>query len=338
MSSFRPFKLMVGAMLLFIATGSLAQAATVTIKIATLAPEGSTWYKALRQMGDQWAEISNGDVQLKIYAGGVVGNEGAMVRKMRIGQLHAGAVTNLGLMDIDPSAQVTQAPMLIQSYDELDYVMKKMGPEFERRIAEKGFVLLNWGDAGWVHFFSNAPMLEPKDANQFKTYAWSGDPTSVEIFKAAGFTPVVLDSTDVLPSLQSGLVNAFPGTPLSALALQWFALAKHMLDVPWAPLMGGTVITKEAWDSIPAQYHEPFLKAAREVGDSIKDEVRRQDKKAIEVMKKYGLTVHAATPEQKAAWEKIAVALYPIVRTKMVPPEIFDEAKRHVEAYRSGSR
>ncbi|MBT3222990.1 MAG: TRAP transporter substrate-binding protein DctP, partial [Proteobacteria bacterium] len=147
-----PLSKAVLASLLVIGALTLAPAAqAVTIKVATLAPEGSTWHKALREVGEEWKTITNGEVELKIYAGGVVGNETVMLRKMRIGQLHGGAITNLGLLEIDPSAQVINTPMLIRSYDELDYVVERMAPEFERRVEEKGFKILSWGDAGWVH-------------------------------------------------------------------------------------------------------------------------------------------------------------------------------------------
>ncbi len=311
---------------------------TLVIKLATLAPEGTTWYKGLRQMGDRWEEISGGKVQLKIYAGGVAGNEGTMVRKMRIGQLHAGALSNLGLLDIDPAPQVTNMPLLIENYDELDYVMKQMSPVFEERLASEGYIVLNWGDAGWAHFFTKEPMRTPEDAAQIKVFCWEGDDAAVEGFRQAGFKPVVIQSTDIMPSLQSGLIDGFPNTPLYALSTQWFALAPNMLDMGWAPLVGATVISAEVWNRIPAEYHEPFMQAAREIGDELKGEIRRQDRKAIEVMQKYGLNVVTIDDATKDAWRRQMEALYPKIRDEMVPAEIFDAAQGHVRDYRAGSR
>ena len=164
----RHFLLNAAALLMLLpATAS----ADVTIKMATLAPEGTSWYKNLRKMGDEWTRISNGEVKLKIYAGGVVGNETVMLRKMRIGQLHSAAVTNLGLLEIDPNAQVVSTPMLIQTYEELDYVMEKLSPEIERRIEDNGFIVLSWGDAGWVHLFSKEPLTNPADVGKLKIFA-----------------------------------------------------------------------------------------------------------------------------------------------------------------------
>ena len=310
--------------------------APLTIKLATLVPEGSTWHKALRLMGEDWARISGGQVKLKIYAGGVAGNETVMVRKMRIGQLHAAALTNLGLMDIEPSAQVVSTPMLIRSYEELDLVMDKMGPEFERRLEESGFKVLSWSDAGWVHLFSKFPLRRPEEAGRLKIFAWEGDPAAVTMYRAGGFKPVVIASTDMIPSLRSGLVDAFPSTPLGALAMQWFALAPNMLDVPWAPLMGATIVSKDVWDAIPANLQTPLIAAARRSGEDYRHEIRRQDRKAVEVMKKYGLTVNSVDEATRAAWERQVIKAYPIVRAQMVPTEIFDRTQAILEAHRSG--
>ena len=312
-----------------------AQAA-VTIKIATLAPEGSTWYKAVRKIADEWSRISNGEVAVKIYAGGVVGDEGAAIRKMRIGQLHAAAITNVGLSDVDPAPQVTAAPGLVHDYAELDYVMDKMSASFEQRLADKGFVLLTWGDIGWVQLFSKVPLRSPADASQFKCYG--GDSSSAPAIEAIGFQAVALSSTDVLPSLQSGLIDTFPSTPLAALSQQWFALAPNMLDVPWAPLIGATVITIEAWNSIPEQFHAPFKAAALAAGEDIKNEVRKLDAKAVEVMKKYDLKVTTVDAATRDAWQAAGRKSWAVFRGQMVPEDIFDAAQKHVEDFRAQSK
>jgi TRAP-type C4-dicarboxylate transport system substrate-binding protein len=309
--------------------------AGVTIKLATLAPEGSTWHKGLRKMGEEWKEISNGEVQLKIYAGGVVGNETVMLRKMRIGQLHAGAMTNLGLLEVDPGPQVINTPMLIQSYPELDYVMATMGPKFESRIRDNGYEVLSWGDAGWAHLFSKEPLKDPSEVGRLKIFAWEGDPGAVEMYRKAGFKPVIVAATDILPSLQSGLMDSFPSSPLAALALQWFGLAPYMLDVPWAPIMGAIIVKKDVWETIPAELRPKLLESARRVSAGIQDQIRRQDGKAVEVMKRYGLKVTTVDDATRKRWEEQAQSVYPIVREKIVPSDIFDETKRLVDEYRS---
>jgi len=312
-----------------------ARAEKLVIKLGTMAPEGTSWYNGLRDMGDRWAEISGGRVEVKIYAGGVAGNEGNMLRKIRIGQLHGAALSNLGLQDIDDSAQVTNTPMLIENYDELDYVMEHMSSDFEAGLKANGFTVLTWGDAGWVYFFSKTPIASPADASKIKVFCWEGDPAAAAGFREVGFNPVAIPSVDMIPSLQSGLIDGFPNTPLYALSAQWFALAPNMLDVPWAPLVGATVISNDIWDQIPAQYHEEFMAAAREIGTGLRDEIRRQDAKAITVMKKYGLNVVEPDAATRRQWKTAAERTYPIMRGKVVPEDVFDRCKSLVEEYRA---
>jgi len=314
---------------------SEAAHAVITIKIATMAPEGSTWDKALRNMAAEWSVITDGEVKLKIYSGGVAGNETVMLRKIRIGQLQGAAMTNLGLIEIAPSAQVTATPMLIRNHGEYDYVMENMAPLFEKRIKENGFIPLSWADAGWVRLFTKKPLGHPSELPNHKFFAWEGDPVSVEMYQAGGMNPVVVAATDVMPALQSGLINGFPSTPLGALALQWFGVAPHMLDVPWGPLTAITLLSKEAWDMVPAKYHAQLLASSKRTGDSINASVRKQDEKAIEVMKRYGLVVHEVDAATLAAWEETARKFWPVAREKWVPPEVFDQTQALLEVYRA---
>jgi TRAP-type C4-dicarboxylate transport system substrate-binding protein len=329
------YRILLSALIALFLMGQPAHAdEPVVIKLATLAPEGSTWYKALALLGEDWNRVSDGKVQLKIYAGGVTGNETVMLRKMRIGQLHAGAVTNLGLTEIDPSSQVLNIPMFIRDYAELDYVMERLRPDFERRIEEKGYVVLGWSEAGWAHMFSKTPITSTADVGTIKPFVWEGDSAAVAMFKAAGFKPVVLAATDVLPSLQSGLIDSFPSTPLGALALQWFALAPNMLDVKWAPLLGATIVRKDAWEMIPAELRPKLLEVAKTRSSEIKEDIRRQDTKAIAVMQRYGLKVHTVDAPTLAEWEKLGAAARASARGTFVTNEIYDQVAALIEEHR----
>lgn len=295
---------------------------TVTIKLGTLAPEGSPWYKAMRSMGDEWEKVSGGRVKLKIYAGGVSGNETQILQKMRLGQLQAGMITATGFTDIDRGPLALQLPMTIGSYDELDFVLGKLGPQLEQRVEAKDFKVLSWGDAGWVYFFSKAPTKTVAELKGVKVYAWSGDPPATQVFINAGLKPVTVDSTDVLMRLQTGMIEGFPTTPLAALSLQWFGLAKNMVNVPWSPLIGATILTKKAWSQIPVDLQPKILEIARKAGNALKTEVRKMDTDAITAMKKYGLTVHE--PSNPAEWKAFAASFVPLMRGTVVPADIAD--------------
>jgi TRAP-type C4-dicarboxylate transport system substrate-binding protein len=330
------FRILMSTLLLSLLSATPAAAQeTLEIKLATLAPEGSTWYTALARLSEEWLAISDGTIKLKIYAGGVTGNETVMLRKMRIGQLHAGAVTNLGLMEIDPSSQVLNIPMLIRDYDELDYVMSALRADFEKGISDNGYTVLGWSEAGWAHMFSKNPITDPEDRGDLKVFVWEGDPAAVKMYEAAGLRPVVLAATDVLPSLQSGLIDSFPSTPLGALALQWFGLAPNMLDVPWAPLLGATIIRTEVWEQVPEDLRPKLMEAARRNGADIQATVRSQDKKAVTVMERYGLKVNKVDPATFKAWEAVAKTARAQARGDFVSAELYDKVVALIAEHRA---
>ena len=325
--------------LLSAATAPSAQAAGPTvIKMATLAPEGSSWYKVLQKMGEGWKKATDGAVTLRIYPGGVSGDEDAVIRKMRVGQLQAAAVTGIGLSYLDRSFYALHIPMMYASDEEFDYVRDRLAPAIERKLEEKGMIVLNWGDAGWVHFFAKTPFTRPDEVKAMKLYAGAGDTRLLQLYKETGFNPVPLSTIDILPGLQSGLINAFDTTPLAALAFQWFGLAPHMADLRWAPLTGATVIDKKAWLGIPENLRPKILAAAQEAGMNLRDEIRRLNDDAVKVMVKNGLKVSHVPPDAQAEWRKIVEDVYPQIRGKIIPADMFDAARKYRDEFRATHR
>src|SRR5512143_1643468 len=147
-----------------------AESAPTIIKMATLAPEGSSWFRVLQEMGEEWRKASDGAITLRIYPGGVAGDEDAVIRKMRVGQIQAAAITGIGLAYLEPSFYALHIPMMYESDEEFDSVRDRYAPVLERKMEEKGFVVLNWGDAGWVHFFSKVPVVTPAEAKALKLF------------------------------------------------------------------------------------------------------------------------------------------------------------------------
>lgn len=324
----------IAAVLLGIAAAPAA-AGPVVIKMATLAPEGSSWHKVLLEMGEGWKKATGGAVTLRIYPGGVAGDEDAMIRKMRIGQLQAAAVTGIGLSYLDRSFYALHVPMMYASDEEFEYVRERIAPVLERRLEEKGFLVLNWGDAGWVHFFAKRPFAGPADVKAMKLFVWSGDTNLIQLYKEAGFDPVPLSAVDILPGLQTGLINAFDTTPLAALAFQWFGLAPHMADLRWVPLTGATIIDRRAWAAIPEPLRPKILDAARQAGRRMRDEIRRLNEEAVKVMVKNGLRISRVPPETQAEWRRLVEGIYPRIRGRIIPADMFDAALRYRDEYRA---
>lgn len=331
----RSLSRLVSATVAALVLGLSAQAHAQVVKIGTIAPEGSTWHKALVEMGDKWKDASGGKVKLKIFAGGVQGDEGDMVRKMRVGQLSASAITAVGLHDITPEPQALMTPSLIRTYEELDYVMEKMGPSLEKSVADKGFIILTWSEAGFVYFFSQEPAATPADLAKQPLFSWAGDPKAEEAWKVAGFKPVVVSSVDMVPSLQTKMLQSFATSALLASSIGWFNYAKNMTDLSWGVLPGAVVMSKEQWDKIPADLQPKLLEIARGIGKNLRTQLRQQGTDAIAAMKGKGLNVVAVNDTQKKLWFEAAEKSWTVIRGGVVPAATFDEVKKHVTEFRA---
>ncbi len=328
-----PLALAAAAALSLVATPVRAQQDVVKIKLGTVAPQGSTWHTILQEMGTRWAEASNGKVQLKIYAGGTQGGEGEMIRKIGIGQLHAAAITTVGMKEITPEPQAEDTPGLIASYAEFDYVHSRMQPELEAALEKHGYVAINWADVGFVNIFSTEPYQTPADFAKGKVFAWNGDPASEEAWKAAGFNPVVLSSTDLITSLQTKMINIVSEPPLYAYTSGFYDRAHYMLNIKWGLLTGATVVKKDVWEKIPADVRAKLLVIAAEQGAKVDADVRKQNEESLVQMKAKGLTI--LEPKDEAAWNNAYAKIQEVVRTKVVPTATYDKVKALRDEYRA---
>lgn len=330
-------KLQYTALLLLItAISATAPAVAVTVKLASLAPDGSVWDLAIEEMGAEWAEATDGRVRLRVYPGGVAGDESDVVRKMRIGQLHAAALTAGGLTDIDDAFRVFSIPMFFDSYEELYYVMDRMTPELSKRLEDKGYVLLNWAHAGWIHLFSTQPVTSLEQLKTTKLFVGAGDDRAVQWWKNNGYRPVPLATTDILTGLQTGMIEALPSPPLAALLLQWYKRAPNMLDIGLAPLVGATIVQKRVWQSIDEGDRKSLLAAAAVLGETLEREVPGQDAESVAEMEKRGLkVVRVDDPERMKSFRTAAAEFAERVRGDRLPPEILQLAQEARAAYRS---
>jgi TRAP-type C4-dicarboxylate transport system substrate-binding protein len=254
---------------------------------------------------------------------------------MGLKQIQVAAVTSVGLETITKDCAALSIPMLFQSNEELDYVRERMEPKLEKALEAKGFIVLNWGDGGWVRFFSVRPAKTIGEFKKLKLFTWAGSPQAEELYKDAGFRPVPLAPSDILQSLQTGIIEAFPAPPIAALAFQWFGLAKNMIDMKFAPIIGATIITKEAWEQIDPNLRPILMKEARAAGERLKKEIRQIDDQAILEMKKRNLVVYTPTPAEYQEWKQTVEKFYPRIRGEIVQPADFDEVKRLVDEYRA---
>ncbi len=325
---------MARVVLAFLLATAALSAQTTIIRMGTLVPKGSPWHEILLNMGEEWKKSSGGKIELRIYPGGEQGDEPEMVQKIRIKKLQAVALSGAGLSGIDASVTALEIPMMLSSYEELDYVRDHISDRLEKGLAQHNFIVLNWGDAGWVHFFTKQPAMRPDDIRKMKLCVLQGDNSTFELYKINGFNPVALAATDILTGLQTGLIDAFQSPPLIALANQWFGGAKNMLDIQFAQLVGATVIDKSVWDKIPVQTQKDMLVSARKAGVALREEIRKAEANSIPIMQQFGLNLVKPDAKAMAEWRQLAEGLWPKLRGTMMPADLFDQVKRLRDDYR----
>jgi TRAP-type transport system periplasmic protein len=329
--------LLLGWALVFATAPLVAGERPTRISLGTLAPRGSVYHQSLLNMAEQWREAPGGGVRLVIYPDGTQGGEADMVRLMRVGTLQAGLLTAVGLSAIEPAvAGLQNFPMLFRDFEEFDYVNQQLRPRMEERLAGRGFVMLFWGDTGWVRYFFREPTMTPDELKKRRMFAWAGNVDQVSIMKQLGYNPVPLETADILTGLQTGLINAVPVPPIFAARSQFHSHAPHMLDLKWGVLVGGLVVRKDAWDRIPPATRKVLQQAAAQAGREIQSNARKEGEEAVAAMMKRGLQVHQLTPELEAKWQAGVEEVYPQIRGRLVPEEIFDEVMRLVQEYRAG--
>ena len=304
---------------------SFLMARKIVIKMATLAPEGTEVYGVLLEIGQEWKNITKGKVQVKIYPGGIVGDERDMVRKMRIGQIHGAAMTSEGLSEIVPEFAGFFIPLIFQTYDDINKVKIGLLPKLKRKMNEGGFELINLNDFGWVHWFSKEKIKTPEDLKRQKFFTWAGDFRWEQIWVEAGYNPVPLASTDILSGLQTGLINTIPTMPIFALSQQSFGIANKMLDLKWGIVVAGIIVDSKIWNKIPKKYHNEMISVANEILLKNQNTNRASEKEAMEVMVENGLQIYKPTQKELNLWKEEVKKFESLLTKEVIPIDIYQE-------------
>jgi TRAP-type C4-dicarboxylate transport system substrate-binding protein len=314
-----------------------AAAAPVTIKFATLAPEGSAWMKVMEKFAGEVREKTAGRVKFRMYPGGVQGDEKDVVRKIRIGQLHAGGFTGVGIGEIAPAVRVLDTPFLFKSVPEIDHVYGSLDADFRKMFEEAGYVLLGWAEVGDVIILSNSPVKKPADLKAVKMWIWEGDPIAEASFSALGIKPIPLSITDVMTSLQTGMIDGIYGSPLAVLAFQWHTRMKFALSLPLANASGAVVVSKKVFDSLTKEDQAVLLASGDRHFRELTRISRADNAQSVGLLKKAGISftdpagkaiVAEFESSGKSARESLAGRLYSGELLKRVEKALADFRKQ----------
>jgi TRAP-type C4-dicarboxylate transport system substrate-binding protein len=309
-------------------------AKTLEIKIATLAPDGSSWIKTFHAIDAELRQKTEQQIGLKIYPGGVLGDEKDMLRKMHIGQIHGAALTAAGLSAIYSEVDVFQIPFLFESHKEVDYVIDDMGAFFQKGFEENDHILLGWSEGGFVRLMTTTPVATMDDLRKVKVWTWADSPMTRVIFEQANVSAIPLSVPDVLVGLQTGLVDVVYAPPSYAISLQWFTSTKFMTDVNLIYLVGGLVMKKKMFDKISPDHQNILLETCQRRMNELKNTIRKENQEAIQVLIKHGVKIITPTPAQIAEFKAVSDRAMLRIEGKSFSKKIRDEVVAKIKTYR----
>jgi TRAP-type C4-dicarboxylate transport system substrate-binding protein len=323
---------------LVLLAASLTFSQQFTIKFATLAPEGSTWMKVMKEFDQSIRKESGGRLGFKIYGGGVQGDEKDVLRKIKLGQLHSAGITGNGMTSIAKNVRILDSPFLFRSYDEVDQAYQAFDKEFKQAFEDNGYVNLGWAEVGFIYVFTNTPVTTPADMKGVKMWIWEGDPIAEAAFKAMNVSPIPLSITDVLTSLQTNLIDGVYISPYAAIALQWFTRVKYMLDLPLADASGAVVVSKKKFDELSPDLQEILLRNGKKYMQELTRLSRQENSKAIVTLKENGVTlVEPSSAQAIESYDEIGRKTRRMLVGKLFPEELLNRLEQTVAKYRSAN-
>lgn len=309
---------------------------TYVLKFATLAPQGSTWMNIIADWAAKVDKESKGRLKFKLYPGGVSGDEPDVLRKIRFGQLHGGAMTGHGIGYIYSPVRVLEIPFLFRSYDEVDHVRAQLMPSIREGFRANGFELVGWMEVGFIQLFSQEPIYSLDDLRKRRIWLWQGDPLGKAFFAASGISPVPLPITEVFTSLSTGLIDTTIAPPLGAIALQWFTKTPYMTNIPVMDGIGGLLVTRKFIESLPQDLQKLLLHTGEEAGRQLLVETRRDNEKSLKVLKEQGVTFTNEWKDSDATlYELRDRAAASLAKDGYIPEKLYTRTRHELEEYRA---
>jgi len=316
--------------------GLISTASAQTIKLATIAPEGSSWMNSMRAGAAEINERTEGRVKFKFYGGGVQGNDKQVLRKMRIGQLHGGAFTSNGLIDVQKDSQLYALPMLFSNYEEVQFVRARMDDKLRDLIEEAGYVNFGFAGGGFARIMSNQSIANLKDLQGRKLWVPDGDRISYEASKALGISPVIMPLTDVMTGLQTELIDTIMSPPAATIILQWNTKVSYITELPLSYIFAMIAVDKKYFDRI--QPADQII--VREVMERIYEDFDTQGKvdnqKAYKALIDNGMKPVTPDQGQIPEWrEVIRESNRKLAGEGAIDVRLLDEIECYIAAFRA---
>ena len=316
-----------------------SQAHAVVLKIATLTPDGSSWMITMRQGAKEVAKKTENRVRFKFYPGGVMGGDKAVLRKIRIGQLHGGILTSGSLARFYPDSQIYNLPMVFKSFSEVDYVRKRMDRLIIDGLGKSGFVIFGLAEGGFAYLMSTTPVKNTDDLRKNKVWIPENDAFGLATFKIMGSTPISLPLAEVRTALQTGLINTVTASAIGAIALQWYTQVNYITDTPLMYLCGLLAIDKKAFKKIPLADQQVVRNVMSRIYRQFDKENREDNIKALEALRKQGIKFVMPDDKTLKEWRELALEVTRnVIDSGQISQKIVNTLQHNLKDYRSKHR
>lgn len=296
------------------------------LRIATLLPRSREAVRGIKKWNKDLAEKTSGGVKVRVYWGGVAGDEVTVLRKMKAGQLDGGTFSAVGLGQIVRSVQIFNAPGLIQNARQLDALRTHFEPKFNELFDKQGFHVAGWGEAGRLRLFSSKPIKKPSDLQQVRPWYWTIDPVFPTVLKLAGANGVKLGVPEVMGGLQTGMIDTVIASAAVVWALQWYPKMKYMTADSRGFIVGALVFKKEVWESLPPDMQEVAHETARARNEREREQARRRDSKAYKLLQKRSIT--PVQSDANAQWASLNAKARRKLVGRVYPGAMLDQAEQ----------
>ena len=315
---------------------STGHAHALTLKIATMAPDGTTWMKSMRAAGKEIEQKTQGRVKLKFYPGGVMGNDKSVLKKIRLGQLHGGALTAGSLAPIYPDMQIYTLPLLFDNLDEIDHVRPVIDPVIIEGMQKKGFTVLGLSEGGFAYLMSGESIRNVADLKKQKLWIPEDDILDEALFRKMGVHPISLPLADVYTGLQTGLIDTVGATPTGALAFQWHTRINAVTDLPLITVFGALIVDNRRFGKISKSDQKIIKEIVSRVFTEMDGLNRKDNENALQAMK--GMKIEFVRPDEQEIeyWNRLAVEVINEFGPKAASPELYEKLKKLLADYRAG--
>ena len=325
--------------LILILLVTMSTAAAQTIKLATLAPEGSGWMNAMRAGAKEIGERTDGRVKFKFYGGGVQGNDKRVLRKMRIGQLHGGAFTSNALAEFQKDAVLYGMPMLFNNLEEVRFARDRMDDKLRELMEDAGYVNFGFASGGFAHIMSNRPIANIEDMQGLKVWVPDGDKISYGAVKALGVSPVTMPLTDVLTGLQTELIDTIMGPPAGTIILQWNTGVSYITELPLAYIFAMMIIDKKYFNRIAAADQIIVREVMERVYLGFEEQGNKDNVEAYQALLADGMKSVAPNEGQVQKWlSAVEASNHKLAEENVIDAALLSEIECHVAAFRADDK